>query len=162
MQFLTLIPQWLVTVGLVVTGALAVLGIVSQQTSSKSKNQQEEADSLAQKVRNLYKEESDAQNEKIKVQAGQLTSLSERLASLEGENKTFRSILTGTDDQSKSYRARVEASLTLVDKLAEVIMENGKKTNAMMEEVTIIMEAIKGINTNIEKLVIAMNKQNRN
>lgn len=155
-DFFNHIPEWIgtfiVVVPLIVAGGLVLLGIVNKQADARTKERQDEANALAERVRVLYKDESDAQNEKIKDQNEKLKELSERLATVEGENKTFRSLLTGNDDAAKNYRARVEASLTLVDKLAEVIMENGKKTEA-------IMVIVEQTNKNIEVLAKAIAKK---
>ncbi len=147
------LPSWVATIVIVVPtmigGGFFFLGLTDKKAKERSVERQNESDTLQDKIKKLYQEEAAAQDEKIKDLVSMNKEMGERLATLEGENKTFRSLLTGTDDQSKNHRLKVEATLTLVDKLAEIIILNGKKTDALMEEV-------KDVNHNIEVLAEAI------
>lgn len=151
-QFFTHLPEWVISLGFVITGGFAIIGITDYKAKELLKGRKDEQEKLQESIRALYKEESEAQNEKIRDQSGKLKELSERLATVEGENKTFRSLLTGTDEKSIEYRQRVEATLKLVDQLAKVIALNGTKTEA-------ILELSEKTNKNIEKLIKVMSKK---
>ncbi len=144
------LPEWITTlvivVPLLVAGGLAVLGITEKKANERTQDRQTEADALQEKIRALYLEESKAQDDKIKDQAIKIKGLEERLATVEGENRTFRSVISGTDDQSREYRKRVESTLALVDKLSVVILQNKEE----MEEGFAV------VNANIERLAKAI------
>lgn len=150
------LPEWIntlfIVIPLVIAGGFVVIGLTDKKAKEKTKERQDEADAWQARIDKLTKEATAIQDTKIKEQSEQLKALGERLATIEGENRAFRSAINGTDDQSKAYKERVLASLALVDKLAEVIMENGKKTNA-------IMEIVEQTNKNIEVLAQAIAKK---
>lgn len=152
-QLFNSLPSWVATIVIVVPtmvgGGFFFLGLTDKKAKERSIERQAETDALQENIKRLYKEEAAAQDEKIKDLVEKNKQMGERLATLEGENKTFRSVLTGSDEQSKAYRLKVEATLTLVDKLAEIIVLNGKKTDSIMEE-------IKDVNHNIQMLAEAI------
>lgn len=141
-QLLSTIPAWVTTLALVIGGIFVVIGI----TDKKAKDRKSEEETLQEKIKKLYQEESGIQDEKIKEQAEKLKALGERLIVVETENTLMKELLKGTDVTTVAYRARVEATLTLVDKLSEIITLNGKKTDA-------ILVLAEKTNENIEKLI---------
>ncbi len=148
------LPGILVIVGSFIVCAMGGVFAMINITSRKIKASKQESDDLQTKIRALYKEESLAQDEKIKNQSGELTDLRSRMMSIEAENRMMKDILLGRDQTSLEYRKRVEATLTLVDKLSEIITINGTKTDAIMAEV-------QSVNRNIETLAAAIAKQKK-
>lgn len=159
LEFMAQIPEWLtflvVGVPLVVAGGLVVIGITDKKTRERMAERQAEAEKLQESIRKLYQEESAAQNEKIHELTTNIAELTTRLNVVEGENRVMKAILQGTDPKQAEYRKRVEVTLTLVDKLADVILQNGKKSDKILEETLII-------NKNIETLAKAIKKANAN
>lgn len=151
-DFLVEMPQWLslvvVAVPLIVAGIFVTVGLIDK----KAKERQTEADKLQENIRKLYQEESAAQNEKIKEQGVVILQITERLTAVEAENGIMKALLQGTDPKSVKYRERVETTLALVDKLAEVILQNGKKSDKILSECL-------AINKNVETLAKAIAKK---
>lgn len=150
------LPEWLsflvVFVPLMVAGGLVVIGITDKKYRETSQKRQEEATNLQKSIRDLYKEESDALKEKIDEQNQIISDVSDRLTKVEAENAVMKSILQGTDPKTGEYRKRVEATLNLVEKLSEVIMQNCKKSDKILSECL-------SINQNIEKLTKVIAKK---
>ncbi len=145
------LPQWFTTFTVVLTSVVGAVVVVLNVLDKKLKEREALSDNLQEKIKKLYQEESAAQDSKIQEQAVKIKDLGERLATVEGENKTMRSILQGTDANSTEYRKRVEATLILVDQLAKIIALNGTKTDA-------ILKLSEKTNENIEKLIRAIGK----
>lgn len=118
-----------------IVGGLAIIGITDKKARERSKERLEEQEELQEKIKKLYQEESQAQDEKIKEQAMKLKDLGDRLIAVEAENNMMKKIIGGTDPSSIEYRKRVEATLILVEKLAEVIMANGTKADKTLDAV---------------------------
>lgn len=155
-DFLSQIPDWIsviiVGVPLIVGGGMAIIGITDKKAKERTQERQAEADKLQENIRKLYLEESEAQNEKIKEQGVTIVKITERLTTVEAENGIMKGLLQGTDPKSSEYRSRVESTLALVDKLAEVILQNGKKSDKILTECL-------GINKNIERLTSVIAKK---
>jgi hypothetical protein len=136
-QLLSSFPTWVGTIAFMVVGFLAVLGIVDWKTRERAKETKVEQDTLQENIRKLYKEESAAQDEKIKSQALQIGELSDRLKTVESENSIMKSLLLSTDEKSVAYRARME-----------------KKTDDIMIQ-------MQTVNQNIQTLAEAIQKKNQ-
>lgn len=145
------IPQWLsvllLNLSVVVIGILAIAGIFDRRTKERQRESQE----LEDRVRALYKEEVTQQKTEINELRIEVANLKDRSIKMEAENQLMKELLQGRDGDSVQFRERAEHTMELVDKLSEIAVKNGSKTDA-------VMEAVKSTNKNVERLAIAIEK----
>lgn len=147
MEWLKQAPTIIVLVTLYAAGLIAVWGLFDQKLKARNK----EKDELEDRVVALYRTETDALNKKLTTQGEQIQSMQTELARIGGENRLMRDLLTGQDKDTKAWRSRTEKSMDLIEKVTELVMENGKKSDAAIE-------GIKQVGKHVERLALAIEK----
>jgi len=145
------LPSWLtillINLSVVVVGVLAIAGIFDRRT----KERQKESQDLEDRVRALYKEEVTQQKTEISELRAEVANLKDRSIKMEAENQIMKELLQGRDGETIQFRERAEYTMELVNKLSEIAVKNGSKTDA-------VMEAVKATNKNVERLAVAIEK----
>lgn len=145
------VPTWIsflaVNAVVIIGGIFALIGIADR----RNKQRMTEAQALEDRVRNLYKEETEAQKQEIEELRGEIAVIRDRSIKIEAENKILKDLLQGRDKNTKEFQKRAEDTMDIVVKLSEVALSNGKKTDAVMETVRLTNQNVERLATAIEK-----------
>lgn len=141
------LPPWLVLTGSAIIGILAIVGVFDWRQKANGK----EADKLEDRIKELYREQISEQDRKIETLQQDVVNLKQKTVKLETENVILKDLLQGRDTDSKEYRERAQKSMDLIEKLSEIAIINGKKSDA-------IMRVVEASSKNVERLAVAIEK----
>jgi len=144
MQLLDLIPDWITTVTLFIVGIIALWGVVDKVLRDRNK----EKTSLEDKIRELYKAESQ------QLQA-QVTKLSDQVKKLSTENEIITKIFQGRDEGTKEFQRQGFEAI----KTSAKILEKVEITHKIAVE---NHDGLMKMATSIENLVKIMEKHLQN
>lgn len=141
------IPLFITLTGLFVVGLVAMYGVFDKKMKSKIV----EEDGLDDRIRALYKEESDAQSKKISILTSKLEGLEKDIEKMLNENRLFKDIFQGRDSQTIEFQKQgFEAMKTTGD--MKILMIEQKQVS--LENKREIMM----VNKNVERLALAIEK----
>lgn len=151
------LPAIITIVTLEVAGLVAIYGIFD----SKYKQREKEKDQQEDRIIALYKVEVGQLNERINAQDTTLQTMRTELASMSGENKLMRDLLTGRDADTAKWRTRTEESMTLISEIGKLAVANGKKMDAALAGISQSSQNIERLAVSIEKHLSMTEKINR-
>jgi len=136
-------------------GAVVLAGLLDNAARKRKQMDEQERNTLDQKIRSLYQEEKKLQDDKIDRLQETVTELSSKVTTLEAENKIMKDLIQGRDKETLAYRERGLKAMDLSEDMAKIITSNGKKTDALL----LSMESQ---NKNITRLAQAIEKHLKN
>lgn len=146
-NWITHIPTIIVALTLEVAGLIAIWGLFDARLKQRTK----EKDELEERIAKLYKEEIAALNTKLDAQGDEIKKTQTDVVRLTGENKLMRELLTGQDKDSQAWRGRTEQAMILVQEVAKLSVQNGKKADAAIR-------GIEKVGKHVERLALAIEK----
>jgi len=124
MEWLGFASTGIIILASVTGGILMIINTVK----GKTREVQGEENNLEERVRKLYKEQSEVQSKKITEQDSKITELITTLDTLKGdvqrltgENNTLRVVLQGQDAESKIFRERMVIAAEKTDAILKSI-----------------------------------------
>lgn len=141
------IPTIVVALTLEIAGLIAIWGLFDAKLKARTKEKEE----LEVRVTALYKEEIAGLNTKINGQGDEIRKMQTDVVRLSGENKLMRELLTGQDKDSQAWRGRTEQAMMLVQEVAKLSVQNGKKADAAIR-------GIEKVGKHVERLALAIEK----
>ena len=154
MGLLTL-PNLLALLTAFAVGAVVLAGLLDNAARKRKQMDEQERETLDQKIRSLYQEEKKLQDDKIDRLQETVTELSSKVATLEAENKIMKDLIQGRDKETLAYRERGIKAMDLSEDMAKIITSNGKKTDALLK-------SMESQNKNITRLAQAIEKHLKN
>lgn len=136
-----------IIVGLIialVVGLIAIYGLFDK----KVKDKLGEENTLEDRIRNLYKEESDAQTKKITDLTEKVNSLEKEMTRVSDENKVFKDVFQGRDSQTLEFQRQGFDAIKKANELHAMLVEQKEialQTNKNIERLaTAIEKYLKG------------------
>jgi glutamine synthetase type III len=133
--------------GIFFTGLVAVYGIFDK----KMKNRIKEAGDLDEKVRTLYREESDAQAKKISELTSKMAELEKSMEKIISENKIMKEIFQGRDGQTLEFQKQGFEAIKTAAEIKSMVLE--QRTISLQNK-----DGILNVNKNVERLAKAIEK----
>lgn len=118
----TIIVTVATVAGTVVAGLIAIIGVFDKQTKARLS----EKDDLEQRIRELYKEESKAQDEKISTLIQKVDEQEKKIARVTAENALMKDLLQGKDAASLDFQQKGYLAMN------EIAAQSAKMDKVMM------------------------------
>lgn len=133
--------------GFWIGGLFAVWSLIDQKLKARSK----ERDEQEARIIELYKSEVAVLKDKVESYDQDFKKLRREFDKMSGQNSLMRDLLTGKDKETVAWRARTEDAMKLTKQIGQSVLQNGKKTDAVLKSVERLATAIEKHLQNQEK-----------
>ncbi len=148
-QLFSNVPVLVTSITLVVVGLVAIYGLLDREFKTRMKEKLGEENSLDDRIKTLYKEESAAQEKRITDLTKKLLVMEEDIKRLSTENRVMRDVLQGKDSQSVEFQKMGMDSMKQFAEMQKIVYEQHKISLENREET-------RQVNRNVERLAKAI------
>jgi len=141
------LAQFLTLLGVIVGGLFAAFSLMDKGIKDRGKVK----DDLDDKIRKLLQEENKELSDKVDSLSDKVADLTDKQNKAETENNLLKEVFQGRDKDAMAYRSEGREAMKLVKEITQVSINNGKKTDA-------ILDGMAKQNKNIERLAKALEK----